>query len=963
MKKWTKLLALMMALALAASCCAFAEPVEAEAPAEADEVVSEAVDEAVEAYEVTIEELTEEEIEALEAEEAELEAEPEEDLVYGNGEEAPDVVLAASSEDDFEIVDGVLVRYVGNATDVVIPDGVTEIGVGAFSPYEGYHWDEDMETYEFDWRDSEGEENDENYELSIISVTIPSSVTKIDALAFACCYELRKLNIPSGVTEIGVGAFKNTSLESVVFPSGVKEIAPYVLSECGYLREVSIPYGVTAIGDYAFEYTGISGISIPETVTSIGAGAFCNSRLRQITIPEGVEIIECATFEYCTLLKSVRLPRSLKVIDGSAFYSCTALKEVEVPEGVETIETFAFAHLDEVTEIKLPSTLKTIGDSAFYKCSQLPGLVIPDSVESIGESAFTKGWDWEETEDGEEIDVILSYDIYGNRGAYAEAYCAENAIPFYPLNEAVMPNATSLELAVGEKFTLSIPGYTGKFTAVSDNKKVATVSSTGVVKGVKAGGEAIITLTTEDGRTASCTVTVMKAPTGIKMVWVSGNKLPEKITMGRDQIAGLQARVSPGSARQKVTWTTSNADVVELTRDIVGESADDAQKEIELAAAAVSEQIVTYESYEFVELWVKGVGTATVTAKTVNGKKAALKITAKPAPETLTLNRTQLNLDLKGTYTLKAAITPSNAYKDILFEAEELEDEDYNAYKIVSVSQSGKVKALRLGSTFVRASTYNGLEAVCDITVWPAATRITLDKKKATLTAGYGSVALCATILPEGANPEIKWSSSDKKVATVDENGLVTAGKKAGTATITAKTVSGKTATFKVTVKAAPKTITLKPAKEIVGVGETVKVKATLTKNSYSPLTWIVEGGAFTVDDAGNVTGVRPGTSILNCETVNGLAAPVEITVLPAPTQDEVTLSFTEATIKKGKSKTLKVSLAEGTAGSWTFESSDPKIASVNSTGKIVAKKKGTVEIRVRLQNDVVVKVCNVTVK
>ena len=78
------------------------------------------------------------------------------------------------------------------------------------------------------------------------------------------------IHLPQGLKTIGIGAFRNTSLESVVFPAGVKEIAPYVLSECGYLREVSIPYGVTAIGEYAFEFTGISSISIPDTVTSIG---------------------------------------------------------------------------------------------------------------------------------------------------------------------------------------------------------------------------------------------------------------------------------------------------------------------------------------------------------------------------------------------------------------------------------------------------------------------------------------------------------------------------------------------------------------------------------------------------------------------------------------------------------------------------------------------------------------------
>ena len=79
-------------------------------------------------------------------------------------------------------------------------------------------------------------------------------------------------------------------------------------------------------------------------------------------------------------------------------------------------------------------------------------------------------------------------------------------------------------------------------------------------------------------------------------------------------------------------------------------------------------------------------------------------------------------------------------------------------------------------------------------------TGISLNASSGTIYA-MGKVTLKATITPANAkNKTVTWTSSDTKVASVNKNGVVT-GKKTGTATITAKTVNGKTATYKVTVR------------------------------------------------------------------------------------------------------------------------------------------------------------------
>ncbi len=101
-----------------------------------------------------------------------------------------------SGTEDFTIENGVLTKYTGPGGDVVIPAGVTEIGVFAFYGCEGP-----------------------------TSVTIPAGVTKIGGSAFRGCTGLTSVTIPEGVMEIGVGAFENCpGLTSVTIPESITEM-------------------------------------------------------------------------------------------------------------------------------------------------------------------------------------------------------------------------------------------------------------------------------------------------------------------------------------------------------------------------------------------------------------------------------------------------------------------------------------------------------------------------------------------------------------------------------------------------------------------------------------------------------------------------------------------------------------------------------------------------------------------
>ena len=165
-------------------------------------------------------------------------------------------------------------------------------------------------------------------------------------------------------------------------------------------------------------------------------------------------------------------------------------------------------------------------------------------------------------------------------------------------------------------------------------------------------------------------------------------------------------------------------------------------------------------------------------------------------------------------------------------------------------------------------------------------TSVKLNKTGTKKLAKGNTLQLKATVRPANADQSVTWISSKKAVATVDEDGLVTA-KKAGKAKITVRTSNGKKASVTIQVyNAKPTKVKISASKKTVTVGKTLKLKATLTPSyAVTTLKWSSSNKSVaTVSSAGKVTGKGAGSAKITVTTANNKKATVTIKVTKAAT-------------------------------------------------------------------------------
>lgn len=178
-----------------------------------------------------------------------------------------------SNVGDFIIENGIVKEYTGTDAEVVIPEGVIEIGVGAFRNYE-----------------------------KLESITFPLSIEVIGRSAFESCYMLKNIEIPASIKTIESSAFAACrSLEKIYIPSSIKEISMGMFSGCINLTDVSLTDGLQDIGKFAFGgCKRLTNIEIPDSVISVGDRAFSG----------------------CVALGAIRLSKGLNNIEKDAFTNC-----------------------------------------------------------------------------------------------------------------------------------------------------------------------------------------------------------------------------------------------------------------------------------------------------------------------------------------------------------------------------------------------------------------------------------------------------------------------------------------------------------------------------------------------------------------------------------------------------------------------------------------------------------------
>lgn len=167
-------------------------------------------------------------------------------------------------------------------------------------------------------------------------------------------------------------------------------------------------------------------------------------------------------------------------------------------------------------------------------------------------------------------------------------------------------------------------------------------------------------------------------------------------------------------------------------------------------------------------------------------------------------------------------------------------------------------------------------------------TSVTISDTGLTLIIGETHM-LTATVAPDlASNTKLTWSSSDSKVATVSDNGLVTAIAK-GEATITVTTANGLSDSCDIIVEKedepepiVPVSIILSETSVTLNEGESLKLIATvIPADAEYTLTWSTTNSEIAiVDEKGIVTGVSEGSTMITVTTDNDLSASCEVTVL-----------------------------------------------------------------------------------
>lgn len=276
------------------------------------------------------------------------------------------------------IVGTVITKYTGDAEDLVIPAGVTEIEEEVFQD------NTKLKTVTFPTTlEAIGEKAfDGCSALTTVSGLETSNLKTIADDAFQSCTSLAgELTLPATLEYLGDQAFLNAQLTSVTFekPSALKEICEGAFSNCTLLSSVSLPDRLEIIGDGAFlSCTALETIELPDTLTKLVRAAFKNSGLTTITIPASVTEIEAEAFAKTRKLRDAVIEGNPTL--GEGVFAESRIQSIEM-DRVTAISDRCFAQ-SSLSRISMDS-VTSIGQSAFLS-TNLTELTIPDTVESIG---------------------------------------------------------------------------------------------------------------------------------------------------------------------------------------------------------------------------------------------------------------------------------------------------------------------------------------------------------------------------------------------------------------------------------------------------------------------------------------------------------------------------------------------------------------------------------------------------
>ena len=468
--------------------------------------------------------------------------------------------------------------------NVKIPDTVIEIGDNAFS-----------------------------YCTSLETIKIPDYVIEIGSVAFSNCTSLKEISIPDSVTDMGTSMFSGcTSLTKAKLPSVRYNITEGTFQNCKSLTDIVLPSTVTAIRSNAFYgCESLTSLELPSGVQTIESSAFENCKaLKNISIPKKCESIGNSAFKSCTSLSKIDMPYGLKEIDSQVFYECDALNNVSIPDSVTSIGSQAFYGCDTLSDVQFGIGVKEIPDSAFRQCQSLIGITLPRYCTKVASNAFAENTKMTKVTvfpsmtsiENNSFSYPAKMTMRGVSGSYAQTYAKNRNMTFEAINNPVTGlkfYKDSLDFS-GTWETKVLPlnilpsDSTADITYTSADENIATVEN-GVVKSV---GYGTTTITAQSGSSkATITINVLRSANSVSLD-------KTELSMEVGDKATLKATMNPSNATDKLTWSTSNTNVVKVDNG-----------NVTAVGAGKATVIVTTTSGKTASCTVEVTGSFTITAE------------------------------------------------------------------------------------------------------------------------------------------------------------------------------------------------------------------------------------------------------------------------------------------------------------------------------------------------------------
>ena len=268
-------------------------------------------------------------------------------------------------------------------TSVTIPDSVTELGDSAFSGCRSLRHallpDGISGMLSFTFKDC----------IALVQISIPDSVTGLDS-TFQGCTALRSVQLPKSLKRLGASSFADCEyLSTIVIPDGTEVIGGGAFYGCIRLASVSIPDSVQTVGLEAFESTAFlrDVDNRKDGLLYANNWLICaDDEITECVLPDTVVGVAEGAFSRCVELKSVKLPRNLRILDSFLFSGCSSLEQVTMPENPVRIGYATFARCSSLKTLALPDSITRIEGSAFAECDQLE-ISLPTGLEYLERTA------------------------------------------------------------------------------------------------------------------------------------------------------------------------------------------------------------------------------------------------------------------------------------------------------------------------------------------------------------------------------------------------------------------------------------------------------------------------------------------------------------------------------------------------------------------------------------------------